>query len=122
MGVSKKIEEGNGLIAEFMDYVLYFDDHDYEEVYSHKDDKYRIVRTPPHALKYHESWNDLMPVVEKISKIKCVWDNAEPTIQDTYYPRTFGMLNSETLRPMVRSIHRGDMNVLHLLEIWLPKF
>lgn len=60
--------------------------------------------------KYHSSWDWLMPVIEKISKIQVDWENA--SISDTYYPRTFGMLNPENGRPMVRMnahpLHEAD--------------
>jgi hypothetical protein len=43
----------------------------------------------PVDFKYHQSWDWLMPVIEKISKIY---------YEDGYssYPRTFGMINEET--------------------------
>lgn len=49
---------------------------------------------------YNSSWNWLMEVIEKISHIKVDWQNATDT--DTYYPRTFGMLQQDTGLPMVR--------------------
>lgn len=98
-------EQGNKLIAEFMGFkycplcklngirgVLIKEG----ELSMHLD------FTKPFHPKYHSSWDWLMPVVEKISRIKCIWDNAEVTESDTYYPRTFGMLNEKTLQPMVR--------------------
>lgn len=50
--------------------------------------------------QYHADWSELMPVVEKISRLNIDWNDA--TITDTYYPRTFGMLNPDTGLPMVR--------------------
>lgn len=57
---------------------------------------------------YHTDWNELMPVIEKISRIE--YDRSEDGI-DTAYPRTFGMLNMDG-RPMVRinryGLHEAD--------------
>jgi hypothetical protein len=50
-------------------------------------------------LKYRESWEWLMPVVEKICHLR-IGDGKEFT--DYAYPRTFGMLNAETGQIMVR--------------------
>lgn len=44
------------------------------------------------TLKYHEDWNNLMRVIEKIGLIKI--DDYE-SYQNTFYPRTFGMRNEE---------------------------
>lgn len=49
---------------------------------------------------YHNDWNWLMPVIEKISLMQIEYEDA--TLSDTYYPRTFGMLNEETGNRMVR--------------------
>ncbi len=48
---------------------------------------------------FDRDWNMLMPVVEKISKMPLI---GADSLQDTCYPRTFGMLNPETGHPMVR--------------------
>ena len=42
--------------------------------------------------RYHTSWDWLMPVIIKISKLKI---SLEPTDIDYAYPRTFGMMNEE---------------------------
>ncbi len=54
-------------------------------------------------LRYDKSWDALMPVVEKIAKIVYEegFEDGE-RILDTAYPRTFGMINSETGEFMVR--------------------
>lgn len=49
--------------------------------------------------EYDKHWELLMPIVEKISKIKL--PEAENHF-DTHHPTTFGMLNAETGRPMFR--------------------
>jgi hypothetical protein len=53
----------------------------------------------PENWNYHVSWDWLMPVIEKICKTEII--EAEHR-QDTYYIRTFGMLNEETGNPMFR--------------------
>jgi|GEM_PF-5461623 len=59
-------------------------------------------------------WNDIMPVVEKISCIRCAPES--PVDHDTFYPRTFGMLSPEYRKPMVRinrcQVFEGD-SLLH---------
>ena len=90
--MTQDIIEGNKLIAGFMGHPL---EYEYDRP-SPSNKKVKV------KLKYHSSWDWLMPVVEKMSKIKCTWTNVEPHETDTYYPRTFGMLNAETKRPMVR--------------------
>jgi hypothetical protein len=83
-------EDGNFLISKFMGFT-----------YPNREDNvWKISLLGLH--NYHEDWNVLMPVVEKISRIQCIWLNAIADETDTYYPRTFGMLNSETKNPMVR--------------------
>ena len=58
------------------------------------------------GLKYHNCWDWLMPVVEKIVKIQpkdeSIIHKGEDSYFDNYYPRTFAMINSETKEFMVR--------------------
>lgn len=75
--MEKNIEEGNKLIAIF-------------------DSLIPAVNGIP---DYHLHWELLMPVVEKISKIPLIGGY---DISDTCYPRTFGMINVETGKVMVR--------------------
>jgi hypothetical protein len=49
--------------------------------------------------KFHISWDWLMPVIEKISKIPVIEATEN---SDTCYPRTFGMLQDDTGLPMFR--------------------
>lgn len=72
-------EEGNKIIAEFMGLWL-VDINDDTKI---SEDQFWIDE-----LKYHYSWNWLMPVVEKISGM---------SIGDVKnaYPRTFGMIDDE---------------------------
>lgn len=68
-------------------------------------------------LGYHFSWDELMPVIEKISAIKWGEDTDSP---DTYYPRTFGMLSPETGKPMFRFNLHGCFEADTLIEAaWL---
>lgn len=59
-------------------------------------------------VQYNKSWDWLMPVIEKISKIEFhremqdLGDGEIETIIYTHYPRTFGMLNNKTGKPMFR--------------------
>lgn len=64
-----KIIEGNKLIAIFDDLVLHTDDPEYGEVFYHKGDKYKINRYPIHELKYHSSWDWLMPIWKKLGSL-----------------------------------------------------
>lgn len=84
--------EGNKIIAEFDQKEEDYDEHGVWQ-----------------KLNYHSNWNLLMPIIEKISRIRCPWSDAE--ISDTYYPRTFGMLSPDG-KPMVRinanSLHTAD--------------
>lgn len=59
---------------------------------------------PLRKLKYHSSWDWLMPVIEKISKIPLLnWDNTTCTDpQDVCWPRTFGMPTEDGKNVMVR--------------------
>lgn len=65
-------------------------------------------------LKYHESWEWLMKVIEKISKIPLLnWDNTVCTDpQDVCWPRTFGMPTEDGKRIMFRfngfSLHEAE--------------
>jgi hypothetical protein len=57
----------------------------------------------PYEWQYHESWDALMPVIEKISKIRLLDNNCECIeLQDVCYPRTFGMPNDDGKQVMVR--------------------
>lgn len=93
------IIQGNRAIAEFMGaYRPKETKNTYESTFLYKDGKRWIQ---PESLLYHSSWDWLMPVVEKISRITIEWENSDDRT-DTYYPRTFGMLNESSRRPMVR--------------------
>jgi hypothetical protein len=77
----KDIEEGNVLIAKFMG----------ESIPNPvRDGEFGLM-----DYKYHYSWNEIMPVIEKISSIK--FDDF-----DYAYPRTFGMISQETGEFMFR--------------------
>lgn len=92
--------EGNKLIAEFEK--LRVDKNRVGLSFYHNNYLYGVG-----DLQYHSSWDWIMPVVEKISKIEFDRDEQElpfggtEVIIHTHYPRTFGMLNNEG-KPMVR--------------------
>ena len=71
-------EEGNKIISEFMGAERKYEST--EQIFIEQ-------------LQYHKSWDWLMPVVEKIAKIKIKYSNDS----DNYspYPRTFGMQDEE---------------------------
>lgn len=77
--------QGNKLIADFMGWQ------------HHEDSKYDECEMA--KLKYHLSWDSLMPVIEKISKVPVIGATEQ---SDTCYPRTFGMLQDDTGLPMFR--------------------
>lgn len=78
-----KTEEGNKLIAEFMGWRK---SGIHGWLPPNKEDSWAYGKDS--ILKYHFSWDWLMPVVEKIGKHK--YHDGE-----TAYPRTFGMLSPE---------------------------
>jgi hypothetical protein len=65
-------------------------------------------------IKYHESWEQLMPVIIKISKMPLLNANDTPCTdpQDVCYPRTFGMPTEDGKQVMFRFngfiIHEAD--------------
>lgn len=61
--IEEKILEGNKLIAEFMG-LSYCDKYQYEGWYQNNEYNYRICDF--NSLKYHSSWDWLIPAVEKI--------------------------------------------------------
>jgi len=89
----------------------------FHPVYSTKITNSVTIPTRPENFKYHTSWDWLMPVVEKISRIE--FDRHEQELPfgdteiviETHYPRTFGMLNKEG-KPMFRfncgTLHTAD--------------
>lgn len=54
--------------------------------------------------KYHKSWEALMPIVEKISKIKLLKSDGSDCTdpQDVCWPRTWGMPTEDGKQVMVR--------------------
>lgn len=88
----EEVLEGNKLIAEFMGVKIGIDKY-----------SWRIGCTEPlqeKHLSYHKEWGWIMPVLEKISRIKIEWKNSQDI--DFYYPRTFGMISQENGQIMVR--------------------
>jgi hypothetical protein len=107
----KAIIEGNSLIAKFMDAIIkkqtihvtsQFESPISEQVLYHIGE---FTYTENH-LRYNSSWDWLMPVVEKIARCQTAEEevvyNGEDSYFDNYYPRTFGMMDSQTKQFMVR--------------------
>lgn len=84
MTTDKTIEEMNRVIAEFMGLKFRIKDYPNGQQNVNEIDIGGYWAT----CKYHEDWNQLMPVVEKISNIKFAEYESH---QDVHYPRTFGM-------------------------------
>lgn len=80
--MKKKIEEGNRLIAEFMggELGLLAYKKAAENVAKFKEVTHGLRNHPLRELKYHSSWDWLMPVVEKINK----WFDEE---SDNYFDK-----------------------------------
>ena len=112
--MENKIVEGNQMIAEFMQwgkkdlgigfvpykkYQIRWDIPIMQLDGLYTANLTKALHCNSEQLRFHESWCWLMPVIEKISAIKWGEDTDSP---DTYYPRTFGMINSETGKPMFR--------------------
>jgi hypothetical protein len=97
-----EILEGNKLIAEFMGgkYMPYTEGmFGHFEHFMFPDLQYDENFIKINDLEYYSSWNWLMPVIEKISKIPVIGATEQ---SDTCYPRTFGMLQDDTGLPMFR--------------------
>lgn len=101
----EKIIGGNRLIAEFVGL----------KTWQNKNTKAVVVWIADNIstslrewAKWNSSWDWLMPVIEKISRIEYErWEEIEVdgekvTVIETAYPRTFGMINHKTGNPMVR--------------------
>jgi len=92
----KTTTENNKIIAAFMG-LSYCTKHQYEGWYKNAEFNERICDFD--GLKYHSSWDWLMPVVEKICRTEIVQDD---DFTEYFYTRTFGMVNSTTGGIMVR--------------------
>lgn len=93
------VKSGNQIIAEFMGWTSYTSEAAgmFSSItYWKNPETGRVVYFHPD--RYHISWDELMPVVEKISRIVAYKDENQ---EATFYPRTFGMLSDEG-KPMVR--------------------
>lgn len=102
-----EIFEGNKLIAEFMGGEFYPDTTTIMKVpiISPTKNEVRCID----KLRYHESFDWLVTVLEKICRMK-IGDGFE--FVDYAYPRTFGMISQETEKIMVRlngfPLHEAD--------------
>jgi hypothetical protein len=95
----QKITESNELIAIFMGYERY---EDSGGIWFKKEGMIICMHPKLEDLKYHSSWDWLMPVVEKISTIHYPdYYSHSPKreddgdFDDCAYPRTFGMRDKE---------------------------
>lgn len=95
---SEFILNGNKIIAEFMNERK--DDRFY--FFSFLKSQYKTGWASLPNMQFHQSWDWLMPVVEKITTTK-YFDG------DTAYLRTFGMINPENGACMVR-FNRSFLN------------
>lgn len=90
-----EILQGNKLIADFMGIeTKVYTDRPSMIYYS-----YNGFMNTIDQMKYHLSWDWLMPIIEKISKVPVIGATEQ---SDTCYPRTFGMLQDDTGLPMFR--------------------
>jgi len=105
--MTEDILESNKLIAKFMGETY----RDNGFPYIIKIHNSSICKSNPkgevgHPIHYHDEWNWLMPVVEKIAKLQFkpveVINNGEDSYYDNIYPRTFAMTNADTRKFMVR--------------------
>jgi hypothetical protein len=117
----KEILEGSKLIAEFMGYKFAGDGKNMHYNVTKPGENHWYYGSWPidglneHLIEefdYHLSWDLLMPVVEKISRIEFERRfDGEKWVVWTHHPITFGMLNEQG-RPMVRfycgGLYDGD--------------
>lgn len=109
--MEKTIQEMNEAIALFEGYERYEDRYG---IWFKKEGMIKALHPKLQSLKYHESWEWLMKVIEKISKIPLLnWDNTICTDpQDVCWPRTFGMPTEDGKRIMFRfngfSLHEAE--------------
>lgn len=92
------IMSNNAMIAEFMGWNTFDEGKTFEvpnlyPVYN-IDDKENSgwIQEKVNDLQFHERWDYLMPVIERISLL--AFDDQS---EETAYPRTFGMLNVHTV-------------------------
>lgn len=114
----EKVHEGNLMIAKYIGCTLKNDNKvtpkGSKYKFPHEDNQERHVNN----LRYHLSYEWIMPVVERISRTKVEWDNHD--IIDYHYPVTFGMINQETGNIMVRFLGCRVVEAPTLIEAaWL---
>jgi len=116
---TKEIIEGNQLIAEFMsteptlmDGWYLWSDGIYFSV--RDQDKGKVLNSIYGYVKYHSSWDWLMPVVEKIGEIRFPddkYESGERIYIERCYPITFGMKDEEEkfmVRLLGNQLFRAD--------------
>lgn len=110
------IEEGNIAIAGFMGEKLFVKPDGEVRIWrgNNRDYNFKVWA------KYHSSWDWLMPVVEKIITYEFPLEDDLPFGADTAYLRTFGMINNDTGKKMVRFNRFGINESSSIIEAtWL---
>lgn len=117
------IEKSDELIAKFMgatpcknfwnEEALEHKDWSHDEYTNTTQSYFETCAYKISQLRYSNSWEWLMPVIEKISKKQFTCNaGGKDEHTDTYYPRTFGMINQETKQFMFRFntmfLHQSD--------------
>ena len=109
-----EVIEGNRVIAEFLGKTYKEEDGYGEKGYLYPVNGNFGRRLMQGQMLYHSSWDWLMPVVEKISRIEVERrfdEDLDKWVIWTHHPVTFGMLDEQG-RPMVRfcynALHSGN--------------
>src|SRR5690606_24607245 len=100
--ITTEEEKGNKIIAKFMGWESGLFENLPNKL--HRMEKGELIGISIHHLRYHISWDCLMPVVEKIGREEYTddsWRGCEK-YENTPYLRTFGMRNSANGKYMVR--------------------
>lgn len=90
-----EIIEGNTLIAVFDGWVLHPNSTTYKPWYTHPTRSTKltdsvVLKSSPESFKYHQSFDWLYPVLEKISEIDYVADiQISPSVTNIYSDKTF---------------------------------
>lgn len=90
---SRSIEEGNKLIAEFLGWEFNGENPLIPNLYPSYGYESGYTEFSTKVLEFNTRWDWLMPVIEKLAKLKLRYENVP---EDYYkYPVTFGMTDEE---------------------------